>query len=539
MINNRKKIVDNIDIFTEIGKYIDIIPKGSNYTALCPFHADSNPSLSINGEKKIFKCFVCGEGGDVVSFVSKFEKIPLDKAIQKIASENNIKIEVNEKQEKYLPVNYLLQDISLFYQSSLLLTPEGKKGLTYLENRNISMDTIKHFKLGYAYPVDGKLLEYVNKKIETKNLYTNYDIESINQFNGKNDMFSNRLTIPIVKANRIIGFGARELNNGEVKYINSKESNIFHKSESIYNLDEAISTSIDRTIILTEGYFDVISAYQAGVKNCCALMGTNFTSEHLKQILKTISTVYLAFDNDEAGQNATLKVGEELHKTTLEVKVISLSSQCKDLDDFFQTNTHLEMELLKKNAVDFRIFQMKKLFKKLDVNNYSEKERYLKKIMNNISKENSLMREDIFNFLSSNLEVTRDYLEKAMRMQPAEKKVGIVNNKVINSGFLNFEDLIILNIIESKNNFIKIDNLLREHGVSLDKNIEIYKDISSYYQQFDTYDYMTMVDLFPESGDKLIDIYNKPQIKKVLDIEELILQFKKRKNGYKIGGFNR
>ncbi|MFV0424379.1 MAG: CHC2 zinc finger domain-containing protein, partial [Bacilli bacterium] len=220
MNNNRQKIVDNVDIVSEVSKYINIEAKGRNYVAICPFHADSNPSLTISPEKRIFKCFVCGEGGDVVNFVSKYEKISQNMAIEKIAHNNRIKIVTMIEKVQKSPLDFLINDMTIFYQSSLSLTNQGKKAQSYLKERNINSDTIKHFKLGFGYSENKALYHYLEKKIEENMQYTEIDIEQLHQFSNQNDMFINRLIIPIVDNNKIVGFGGREIDGAStVKYL--------------------------------------------------------------------------------------------------------------------------------------------------------------------------------------------------------------------------------------------------------------------------------------------------------------------------------
>lgn len=536
MNNSRQKIIDNVDIVTEIQKYIDIEAKGSNFVALCPFHADSNPSMSISPEKKIFKCFVCGEGGDVVSFVSKYERISQGAAIEKVAKENKIKIEMFSKKVQNTPLNFLINDISTFYQSALLVTPEGKAGLNYLEKRNISMEAIKEFKLGYGYDVAEKLYEYLEKKINTENKYSEIDIMEINHFRNKMDMFASRLIIPIINAGHIVGFGARDIEGKNVKYINSKDSKVFKKGEVIYNLEAALKNTIDKTLIITEGYFDVITAHQNGVKNCCALMGTSFTKQHLEKLKGKINTVYLALDSDEAGKQSMLKIGALLEDENFDVKIINIPT-AKDLDEYFQTHEVRDFEVLLKSSDVYKIFEMKSLATSFDVNNYEQKEQYLRRIMKNLDKKNLLLQNDVTSFLMSNFDVSLEYLSTLKEKKVVKNNVNkITSNPQVNNNFIDFEDRLILKMIESKGQYEEILMLLNTNNVDINRNIELFKNIKEYYLEYDEFDYVLFSDMNINNSQLLQSVFNKEQVSDVLTGEQLIKELKKRKKGFNLGG---
>ncbi|NBG88496.1 DNA primase [Isachenkonia alkalipeptolytica] len=338
--NKVEEIKEAHDIVDIIGNYIEVKSSGSSYKALCPFHNEKTPSFMINKEKQIYKCFGCGEGGDVLQFVMKMENLDFIDSLKMLGEKANINVELeddisdHERQE-----TKLLYDINrkagLFYYRKL--TSSQNKGLQYLKNRGVGSNEIKAFGLGLAEDRWNSLLEYL-----TKDNYSEETIEKTGLIlkNKKGDRyydrFRNRIIFPIFNTRgMVIGFGGRVLDQSLPKYLNSPETKIFNKRKTLYGLNLAKKNIVSQQLILVEGYMDVIALYGNGVKNAVATLGTSLTKEHGQLLKKYAKEVVLAFDGDEAGVKATLRSIQILENEGLKIRILSLGKK-EDPDDFIR-----------------------------------------------------------------------------------------------------------------------------------------------------------------------------------------------------------
>ncbi len=336
------EIRDNASISKVIGHYIPIVKKGHNYVALCPFHDDHDPSLSISEEKQIYKCFVCGKGGNVFNFVMDFTKCTFPEAVAKVAEiiGRPLDIDVSSKkkpQKRYQKYHDLLRD-AISFLSYALNTYEGKDAKDYLLKRGLDKDVVDHFDIGYD-PRGDKLFRYLKGKG-----YEDREIEATNVGAlgdyGPYDIFQNRIVFPIHDLDGDpIAFSARALDTSQVaKYINTKETVIYHKGEVVYNYHRAKDDAkkADR-IIVCEGVMDVIALWRADIKNVVATLGTSLTKEQLKIIGRTTSHIVFFYDGDRAGRNATMKAVEMALAAGYDPYVI-VNDTDKDPDEIINTN---------------------------------------------------------------------------------------------------------------------------------------------------------------------------------------------------------
>ena len=309
-IKNKANIVD------VISRYINVIKKGNNYLAVCPFHNDSNPSMSVSRGKKFFKCFSCGTSGNVIAFVQKYEHIPYYEAAAKLASKIGIEIEEFDTPEYRRNKQYYMamDEAKNFYQFYLNNTSEGLIAKSYLEKRNIGQDLIDKFQIGLA-PSSSN---YLNKALTEKNigLIEQIDLGLVRENNTGEpyDIFRNRIIFPLSNnEGQVVGFSGRIFLDGDKnsKYLNSQENEIFHKGEMLYNyhLASLPAKKLD-CIYVFEGFMDVIAAEKGGISNAVASMGTAFTKNHIKSLRSLTENIVLCFDGDEAGINATKKAAE-------------------------------------------------------------------------------------------------------------------------------------------------------------------------------------------------------------------------------------
>ncbi len=349
---------DKCDIVEYISRYVTLKKKGSNYMGLCPFHKEKTPSFVVSRDKKIFHCFGCGEGGSLFNFLSKIEAKSFYQVVKELAREKGITIDTDSEPEEVTDRRNRLFSVcfeAMKYYNEALYSAEGEKCLTYLRDRGITENLIIEHNLGYS-PQNSELL--YNKLLKLG--FTQEDILDSGIFSksqGKiQDRFSKRLIIPLIDQDkRTVGFAGRNLDNRKdtAKYINSPESQIYHKSSYLYGLNIASRHSQkSRYIIVVEGYFDLISLNNINFFNVIATCGTALTQSHIRLLRRFTKDICLCFDSDSAGRAAVYKAARTLLTSGLGIYVISLPSG-DDPDSFARKNGNKAFSDLVKNRVPF------------------------------------------------------------------------------------------------------------------------------------------------------------------------------------------
>ena len=331
------------DIVDVISGYVGLQKRGSNYVCCCPFHGEKTPSFYVSRSKQIYKCFGCGEGGNVTSFVMKYENCTFPEALKILADKAGVKLPEAEyseeakrresRRQKLLAVN---KEAATFYYYQLR-SERGSKAREYLDKRALSDATRKNFGLGYA-PIKGEeLLIYLRQKGYTDDLIRDVGLAKVDERRGTVTQFWNRVIFPIQDINhRVIGFGGRIMGADDKgpKYLNSPETEIFDKSRNLYGMNYA-RTARTGNIILCEGYMDVISMHQSGFTQAVASLGTAFTLGQAGLIKKYTKDVLLAYDSDGAGVKAALRAIGILKDAGMSGKIINMSPY-KDPDEFIK-----------------------------------------------------------------------------------------------------------------------------------------------------------------------------------------------------------
>lgn len=332
------EIIEKTDIVEVVGEYVKLEKKGNDYKGLCPFHNDSNPSLSVSPAKKIYKCFSCNEAGNVVRFIEKIKNVSYVESLKILADKYNIPLELKEnpKFEKYKKGYKIVKEVSSLYEFYLKNTVEGKEALDYLHNRSLSDEIIKRFEIGLSSKKDN----IICKSLLESEKYLPLDLMEVKLIdrnkNGKYyDLFNSRIMFPIKDLNgNYIGFSGRAFPKGDPKYINSVENYIFKKGNILYNYSDCINDiKLKNRVYLFEGFMDVIAAYRSGVTNSVASMGTSLTENQIKAIKNLTSNVTVCYDSDEPGINATKRAIKMLLDNGLNVNVIFLT-ETKDADEY-------------------------------------------------------------------------------------------------------------------------------------------------------------------------------------------------------------
>lgn len=417
------KVLRNVNIVDVVKNYVTLEPHGKNLFGLCPFHPDHSPSMSVSEELQIFNCFVCKTGGNAIKFIELKEGKSSIEAARFLAKEYNIDVgEFSQTKKDPNARFYTCMEVAKDFFKYLINNEDySKKARSYLKSRSISDEAIETFEIGLS-PKDNKAL---SKTILQKK-YLKSDLLELSLANNNTDMFINRIIVPIKdENNRVIAFGGRtyEENDKSSKYMNSKETPIFKKGETLFNLSNAIKElSQTKTLIINEGYMDVIQAYVAGVKNSIALMGTSLTNEQASLIKKYTNEVILCLDGDTPGVKAVESVIKQLESKNINYSIVILENNM-DPDEYIRKlGPEAYKNALKNNRIDklnylyyltkldfgkitpYNIESFKnEIFKKL----YGETspvilETYLKRLSTDLNVSYETLEED-FKFYTSNL----------------------------------------------------------------------------------------------------------------------------------------
>ncbi len=398
-INEIRQSVDIVDV---IGNYLSLQKKGRNYVALCPFHDDSHPSMSISPEKQIYMCFVCHNGGNVFTFLKNYLKISYIEAVKMVASMGNVDISEYHLEKRVQPVDQRLEPLYKMHDEAnkiynhYLNTKLALEAKEYLTNRGITDEIINTFEIGYAPSNDVLLKAFEKMNFDKVAMFeSGLIIES-----GKGyDRFTNRIMFPLYDpGGRVVGFSGRiyQTSQNESKYMNSPESDIFIKGETLYNYHRVIEeTRQAGFVIVTEGFMDVIALYKAGIKNAVAIMGTALTKGQIKLLKRLCKTVYLCLDGDQAGKNATIKSIDILLQADFNIKVIDLPDSL-DPDEFLDKKGKEELNALLKKPITSLDFKMNYYYEMTNMDNYEDRKKYLEMITKEISDLDDMIDQDYY-----------------------------------------------------------------------------------------------------------------------------------------------
>ena len=421
-MNNMRDLIDEVknrcDIVSVISQYINLKSSGSNYSGLCPFHNEKTGSFHVNQKKQIYKCFGCGEGGDVINFVMKIENLDFIDAIKLLAQKNGIEFKTNlsEADKAKMESIKLMQDIHLqaarFYFANL--TKSKNAGYDYLKRRGLSDKTIKKFGLGYSIYSWNSLMDYLlSIGYEKKDLVKSGLVTHKEDDNKYYDRFRNRVMFPIFDyRGNVIGFGGRVLDDSLPKYLNSPDSLIFNKRFNLYGLNYAKKSIKNDTLILVEGYMDLISLYEHGIENVVATLGTALTNEQGKLIKRYASTAIISYDSDEAGIKATLRAIDILRAQNINVKILNMKD-CKDTDDFIKKYKKEGFLQALEDSVSHIIFQINILKRKFDFSKDENLIKFAKEVASIIKSLSSPVEKDYYiKYVSKEFNISLDALKE-------------------------------------------------------------------------------------------------------------------------------
>ena len=416
------------DIVAIISSYIPLSQRGKNYVCVCPFHDDHSPSMSVSPEKQIYKCFACGKTGNVFTFVSEYEDVSFIDAVGIVAEKCGMEFKRSVKQvNTFFKTEYEIMNLTQKFFQNNLRTDAGKEAMKYLLDRGMDEKIISEFGIGLSLDSNDSLLKLLTKKGYDEKLLI--DIGLVNNMGGKfYDMFTRRITFPLWdKDGNIVGFSAR-VYRGEKdvsKYMNSRETKIFKKGETLYNYHNAKDVAKrEKKIILVEGFMDAIRLSCSGIKNVVALQGTAMTKEQIELLKKLRVEVVLCLDNDNAGLIATLNNGEELEKNNVPISVIRLSGE-KDPDEYIVANGKDAFIDNLNHALTYFEFKMNYLKQNKDLSKVEDQSDYIKEVLSNLAaKDDLILREVTLNNLSKEYNVDISVLKTQLdSIKPVQTKV--------------------------------------------------------------------------------------------------------------------
>ena len=419
-----ERIRNTADIYDVVAQYVDLKKRGRNFFGLCPFHSEKTPSFSVAPDKQIYHCFGCGAGGNVFSFIIEHEKVSFIEAVQQLGQKYGIQVDYQSgPSNKIFSSLYKVHDLAVKLYHNTLYSEKGKAALDYLYNRGLNDNTIKTYQIGYAPDSWDTLTNTIKSLSFNDDVYDKTGL-FIKTDRGWRDRFRSRIMFPIFhQSGKPIAFGGRIFNHDDpAKYLNSPETPLYRKSEVFYGLHKT-RDSIRKfsTAVLVEGYTDFLQLVQLGIPNVVALSGTALGINHASQIRKFASKVYLAYDGDDAGINATLRAGYVLFQAGIEPLVIPMPSD-KDPDDWVREAGVNAFQEAMGSSMSLLLFHLQKK----DVKNLSatDRSKTVKEILKEISLINDgIIRDDLLKSLSQELQLDEVEVFRLFNSQIGMKRV--------------------------------------------------------------------------------------------------------------------
>ncbi|MBC1511753.1 DNA primase [Listeria booriae] len=521
------EIRSQVDIVDVVGNYVQLKKQGRNYTGLCPFHGEKTPSFSVSPEKQIFHCFGCGKGGNVFSFLMQIDGLSFVESVKKVADLAHIPLDVAISQGDSSPGNKpdsqeskmieIHQLASKLYHYLLMETEEGQEALQYLLDRGMSEQELDHFEIGFAPAHASTVTTFLKKRevdlalaVESGLLTERDDGEVV-------DRFRNRIMFPIKNdRGQLVGFSGRLFNQEDgPKYLNSPETPIFNKRNILYHFSDARQEIRKKEeILLLEGYMDVISSVSATFSNGVASMGTSLTEEHVQMIRRVTNRAIICYDGDRAGIEASFKAGTMLaEQHRLEVFVLQLPNG-KDPDDFIRSEGAEKFaEIYTHQRLTWTAFKLQFFKRNRNLQNETDKIAYLGEALAEIGKlDQAIERELYLKQLGSEFDLSMEALKQQLQQTvvvkpkphdyggpppesygeypsyegdggPVYEQFSFAQPSSVPSAGLTSEKRLLKYMLEDRDAFIQIRNLLEEHqtGFYHDNYKALYTHLIGFY----------------------------------------------------------
>lgn len=496
------EIKNNNDIVDVISQYVHLKRSGRNYFGLCPFHNEKSPSFAVSPDKQIFHCFGCGVGGNVIHFISKIEGINFRESIELLAERANIvlpKLENvgdNKTQELKEKIYQINKETAYFYHENLY-KPTARMAQEYVKKRKLNNSTLKEFLIGYSGNFN-ELYNFLKSKGFSDEAILASDLVNKNDRGQYIDRFRHRLMFPIQDVRgRIIAFGGRVLDDSKPKYINSPENLVYIKGRHLFGLYNAKKHDTKK-ILIVEGYMDVISLHQRGITNVVASLGTAMTEAQGRLLRRSSEQIVLGYDADGAGQEAIIRGLEILRNLGCDVRVLQISG-AKDPDEYVTKYGPERLVKCIDDAISLVEFKVRVLKKNLNIENTSDKIKFLNEIAKILAKvENSMEQEIYIEKISKDYDISKDALyseiKKILYPKNANSKVLEKRNiqynipkkedtKISESRLKRENTIIAMLLMSNVNVYSKIKNQIKPEDFKLEKNKKILEKVYGEYEK--------------------------------------------------------
>lgn len=428
------EVIDHIreqnDIVEVISEYVNLKKRGRNYVGLCPFHNEKTPSFSVTEDRQMFKCFGCGQGGNVISFIREIETLDFVETIHFLAKRVGVSLPESKHKQSNLStesrqVLSAFDMLTTYYSHYLKYAEEAVDGLTYFTERGITAETIERFKLGYA-PSDSEMtVQFLQQKGFHEQLLVKTGLLSARDNNTFVDLFRGRVIFPIKNHNGDpVAFGGRAITDEQPKYLNSPEHELFRKGNLLYNYDLAKNHIREQNeVIVFEGYMDVLSADQAGIKHVIATLGTSFSESQAKLLNRYANSVILCFDSDDAGVKGSFTAATLLHNQGSNVKIATVPDGM-DPDQYIK---EFGVEAFKKNVIEtsdtYFKFLMNYTRRNYNLSIESERIAYIEEITKQLGLiESEIEREYYINDIALEFNINREIIQNSILRQRNQYK---------------------------------------------------------------------------------------------------------------------
>jgi DNA primase len=424
------EIRDRASILEVVSDYINLKKAGKNYKGLCPFHSEKTPSFMVNEEKQIFHCFGCGAGGDVFTFLMKVGNFAFPQAVEELAKRYGVRLpsrELSPAKKKEMAKREILFQInqitSEYFHDLLYRQREGEEGRRYLSQRGLSEKIIKEHRLGYSLERWDGLVQHLQEKKVSLELAWELGLIFPKKREGWYDAFRGRILFPIFDLHqRVVGFGGRLIREGEPKYLNSPESSIYHKGEILYGLQAAKGYIPGKDcVIIVEGYFDLLTLHQFGLKHSVATLGTALTAQHVRILKRYVKNLITVFDADEAGIQASLRALPLFLEEEVVGKTVLLP-EGEDPDEFLRKGNLEDFEERVIHAVPLIDFFFEWLMKTHDIKSIDGKVKVAEEGMALIDKIPNQIRKNFYTkTLAEKLDLPESLLMERLRSSPKDR----------------------------------------------------------------------------------------------------------------------
>ncbi len=514
-----EEVRSRTDIVDVISKYVNLQKKGSQYFGLCPFHNEKTGSFSVSPQKQMYYCFGCGAGGNAFSFLMNYENMTFKEAVEELANQCGVSLpqrEMTAQERRTADKRSRLFEINkeaAGYYYKLLRSPGGEQAMAYFTKRGLTPETLHKFGLGCTSKYSDSLYKYLREKGYDDDILKDCGLITIDEKRGGHDKFWNRAMFPIFDANgKVVAFGGRVMGDGEPKYLNSPETEIFNKSRTLFGLYFARKTRREQ-FILCEGYMDVISLHQAGFDNAVASLGTALTEGHAGMLKRYVKDVYLSYDSDGAGQKAALRAIPILKRAGISCRIINMNPY-KDPDEFIKNLGAEEYEKRIQNAENSFMYQIRMLQNNYDLTDPEKKSDFQKEAARMIVLEfpTQLERENYTEAVASRFNIPKDALAKYIielgssgitaKKDDQTHETRIKSAKAKDDGMKISQRLLITWLVEEPSIYSKISKYVTPDDFEDGVYKKVASEVFNYCQSNQPVDTARIVDLFMEEEER-------------------------------------